>query len=135
VTITRAVNSALFIVVILEFVRTIVARKEAASQLRPFLVIGIISATRDILTVGAELSLAERTDAAGPHDDRSGSQRRGGWSRYRSLWSWYAGLPGWSGPERSPPASRRRISVTLVPASHRRRTDRRSSSTSPPHTP
>ena len=41
VTITRAVNSALFIVVVLE----------------PSLVIGIISATRDIRTVGAELSL------------------------------------------------------------------------------
>ena len=41
VTITRAVNSALFIVVVLE----------------PSLVIGIISATRDIRTVGAALSL------------------------------------------------------------------------------
>jgi uncharacterized membrane protein (DUF373 family) len=58
VTITRAVNSALFIVVILELVRTIVARLEGGGfQLQPFLVIGIISATRDILTVGAELSL------------------------------------------------------------------------------
>jgi hypothetical protein len=41
VTITRAVNSALFIVVVLQ----------------PSLVIGIISATRDIRTVGAALSL------------------------------------------------------------------------------
>lgn len=41
VTITRAVNSALFIVVVLE----------------PSLVIRIISATRDIRTVGAALSL------------------------------------------------------------------------------
>jgi len=58
VTITRAVNSALFIVVILELVRTIVARLEGGGfQLQPFLVIGIISATRDILTVGAELPL------------------------------------------------------------------------------
>jgi len=58
VTITRAVNSALFIVVVLELVRTIVARLEGGGfQLQPFLVIGIISATRDILTVGAELSL------------------------------------------------------------------------------
>jgi uncharacterized membrane protein (DUF373 family) len=58
VTITRAVNDALFIVVILELVRTIVARLEGGGfQLQPFLVIGIISATRDILTVGAELSL------------------------------------------------------------------------------
>ena len=58
VTITRAVNDALFIVVILELVRTIVARLEGGGfQLQPFLVIGIISATRDILSVGAELSL------------------------------------------------------------------------------
>lgn len=58
VTITRAVNSALFIVVVFELVRTIVARLEGGGfQLQPFLVIGIISATRDILTVGAELSL------------------------------------------------------------------------------
>jgi Phosphate-starvation-inducible E family len=42
----------------LELVRTIVARLEGGGfQLQPFLVIGIISATRDILTVGAELSL------------------------------------------------------------------------------
>jgi uncharacterized membrane protein (DUF373 family) len=58
VTVTRAVNSALFIVVVLELVRTIVVRLEGGGfQLQPFLVIGIISATRDILTVGAELSL------------------------------------------------------------------------------
>ena len=58
VTITRAVNSTLFIVVVLELVRTIVARLEGGGfQLQPSLVIGIISATRDILTVGAELSL------------------------------------------------------------------------------
>jgi hypothetical protein len=42
----------------LVLVRTIVARLEGGGfQLQPFLVIGIISATRDILTVGAELSL------------------------------------------------------------------------------
>ena len=46
-----AVNSALFIVVVLELVRTIVAGwKEGLPE--PFLVIGIISATRDIRTVG-----------------------------------------------------------------------------------
>src|SRR3984885_16226819 len=58
VTVTRAVNSVLFIVVVLELLRTIVSRLEGGGfQLQPFLVIGIISATRDILTVGAELSL------------------------------------------------------------------------------
>ena len=47
VTITRGVNDALFIVVILELVRTIIARLEGGGfQLQPFLVIGIISATR-----------------------------------------------------------------------------------------
>jgi Phosphate-starvation-inducible E family len=59
VTVTRAVNSALFTVVVLELIRTIVARLEGGGfHLQPFLVIGIISATRDILTVGAELSLS-----------------------------------------------------------------------------
>jgi hypothetical protein len=39
-------------------VRTIIARLERGGfQLQPFLVIGIISATRDIFTVAAELSL------------------------------------------------------------------------------
>ena len=85
VTITRAVNSALFVVVVLELVRTIVARLEGGGfQPQPFLVIGIILATRDIRTVGAELSLAGRVQAAraehaaGPHDDRTRRQRRGG---------------------------------------------------------
>jgi uncharacterized membrane protein (DUF373 family) len=66
VTITRAVNSALFIVVVLELMRTIVVRLEGGGfQLQPFLVIGIISATRDILSVGAELSLTgENTSLA-----------------------------------------------------------------------
>jgi uncharacterized membrane protein (DUF373 family) len=51
----------LFIVVVLELLRTIVGRLEGGGfQLQPFLVIGIISATQDILTVGAELSLAGR---------------------------------------------------------------------------
>lgn len=69
VTVTRAVNSVLFIVVILELLRTIVARLEGGGfQLQPFLVIGIISATRDILTVGAELSL---TGGGGPPLGRS----------------------------------------------------------------
>jgi uncharacterized membrane protein (DUF373 family) len=58
VVVTRAVNSVLFIVVVLELLRTIIGRLEGGGfQLQPFLVIGIISATRDILTVGAELSL------------------------------------------------------------------------------
>ena len=80
VTVTRAVNSVLFIVVVLELLRTIVSRLEGGGfQLQPFLVIGIISATRDILTVGAELSLAwPRRGAARPEHDRTGRQRRRG---------------------------------------------------------
>src|SRR6202035_1958116 len=67
VTATRAVNSVLFIVVVLELLRTIVARLEGGGfQLQPFLVIGIISATRDILTVGAELSLVGRQTPIAP---------------------------------------------------------------------
>jgi uncharacterized membrane protein (DUF373 family) len=58
VTITRAVNAVLFIVIVLELLRTIVARLDRGGfQLQPFLVIGITSATRPILTAGAELSL------------------------------------------------------------------------------
>lgn len=58
VTITRAVNGVLFIVIVLELLRTIVARLDGGGfQLQPFLVIGIISASRHILTVGAQLSL------------------------------------------------------------------------------
>ena len=58
VTITKAVNDVLFIVTVLELLRTIVSRLEGGGfQLQPFLVIRIISATRDIVTVGAELSL------------------------------------------------------------------------------
>ena len=62
------------IVVVLELLRTIVARLEGGGfQLQPFLVIGIISATRDILTVGAELSLGQVPVSA--HRDRTGRQR------------------------------------------------------------
>jgi uncharacterized membrane protein (DUF373 family) len=57
-TITRALNGVLFIVIALEVLRTIVVRFEGGGfQLQPFLVIGIISAVRHILTVGAQLSL------------------------------------------------------------------------------
>jgi uncharacterized membrane protein (DUF373 family) len=48
----------LFIVIVLELLRTVVARLDGGGfQLQPFLVIGIISASRHILTVGAQLSL------------------------------------------------------------------------------
>jgi hypothetical protein len=54
-------------------VRTIVARLEGGGfQVQPFLVIGIISATRDILTVGAELSLTGAQTPAASHHDGTG---------------------------------------------------------------
>lgn len=55
---TTAVNGVLFAIIVLEVMRTVVAHFESAGlQLQPFLIIGIISAVREILTVGARLSL------------------------------------------------------------------------------
>lgn len=61
---TSAVNSVLFAIIILEVMRTVIAHfDEGGLQLQPFLIIGIISAVREILTVGARLSLQ---GASGP---------------------------------------------------------------------
>jgi len=58
--VTGVVNGVLFVVIVLELLRTVLAHFENASfQLKPFLIIGIISVVRHILTVGAELSLRE----------------------------------------------------------------------------
>ncbi|MGH9225518.1 MAG: phosphate-starvation-inducible PsiE family protein [Acidimicrobiales bacterium] len=58
--VTRGVNGILFVVIVLELLRTILAHFEDDTfQLKPFLIIGIISSVRHILTVGAELSIAE----------------------------------------------------------------------------
>jgi uncharacterized membrane protein (DUF373 family) len=55
---TSAVNGVLFAIIVLEVMRTVVAHFETGGlQLQPFLIIGIISAVREILTVGARLSL------------------------------------------------------------------------------
>lgn len=52
-------NGVLFVVIVLELMSTVVAHFEHAGfQLQPFLVIGIISGVRHILTLGARLSLA-----------------------------------------------------------------------------
>jgi uncharacterized membrane protein (DUF373 family) len=52
-------NGVLFVVIVLELMSTVVAHFEHAGfQLQPFLIIGIISAVRHILTLGARLSLA-----------------------------------------------------------------------------
>jgi uncharacterized membrane protein (DUF373 family) len=53
--VTTAVNGVLFVVIVLEIFRTVVAHLEGGGfQLRPFLIIGIISAVRHVLLVGAQ---------------------------------------------------------------------------------
>lgn len=53
-TVTDAVSGVLFVVIVLEIFRTLVAHLEGGGfQLRPFLIIGVISAVRHILLVGA----------------------------------------------------------------------------------
>ena len=53
--ITAAINGVLFVVIVLEIYRTVVAHLEGGGfQLRPFLVIGIISAVRHILLIGTQ---------------------------------------------------------------------------------
>jgi uncharacterized membrane protein (DUF373 family) len=55
---TTAVNGVLFAIIVMEVMRTVVAHFDTGGlQLQPFLIIGIISAVREILTVGARLSL------------------------------------------------------------------------------
>lgn len=55
---TTAINGVLFAIIVLEVMRTVVAHFDKAGlQLQPFLIIGIISAVRGILSVGARLSL------------------------------------------------------------------------------
>jgi uncharacterized membrane protein (DUF373 family) len=55
---TTAVNGVLFAIIVVEVMRTVVAHFDKAGlQLQPFLIIGIISAVRGILTIGARLSL------------------------------------------------------------------------------
>jgi uncharacterized membrane protein (DUF373 family) len=70
VRITGVVNGVLFVIIIMEILRTVVAHFEREGfQLKPFLIIGIISAVRHILTVGAQTSLGadNRTDTAFNH--------------------------------------------------------------------
>jgi uncharacterized membrane protein (DUF373 family) len=56
--VTGAVNGVLFVIIVMEILRTVVAHfEEGGFQLKPFLIIGIISAVRHILTVGAQVSL------------------------------------------------------------------------------
>lgn len=58
--ITQVVNGVLFVVIILELLRTVLAHfQDSTFHLKPFLIIGIISVVRHILTVGAELSIRD----------------------------------------------------------------------------
>jgi uncharacterized membrane protein (DUF373 family) len=59
--VTAAVNGVLFVVIVLEIFRTVVAHLEGGGfQLRPFPIIGIISAVRHVLLVGAQ-SISNRS--------------------------------------------------------------------------
>lgn len=62
----QGVNDILFIVIILEILRTVISRfTDGVYQLDKFLVIGVIAAVRHILTVGASLTLeSSKSDSA-----------------------------------------------------------------------
>jgi uncharacterized membrane protein (DUF373 family) len=56
--VTDVTNGVLFVIIVLEILTTVVAHFDFGGfQLKPFLIIGIISAVRHILTVGAQESL------------------------------------------------------------------------------
>jgi uncharacterized membrane protein (DUF373 family) len=56
--IVDSINGVLLGIIVLELMTTVVAHFEHAGlQLKPFLIIGIISAVRHILTIGARLTL------------------------------------------------------------------------------
>jgi len=56
--VTNGINDVLFVVIVMELLRTVVGHIESSEfQLRPFLIIGIISTVRRILSVGIQLSL------------------------------------------------------------------------------
>lgn len=67
--VTNVINGLLFVVIVMELLRTVVAHFEFEGlQLKPFLIIGIISAVRHILTVGARESLGpNETELAFQH--------------------------------------------------------------------
>ena len=62
----QVINDILFIVIILEILRTVISRfTDGVYQLNKFLIIGVIAAVRHILTVGASLTLQTgKTDEA-----------------------------------------------------------------------
>ena len=55
----QGINDILFVVIILEIMRTVIVRfTDGIFQLDSFLIIGVIAAVRHILTVGASMTLA-----------------------------------------------------------------------------
>jgi uncharacterized membrane protein (DUF373 family) len=62
----QAINDILFVVIILEIMRTVIVRfTDGIFQLDSFLIIGVIAAVRHILTVGASVTLESgKTDQA-----------------------------------------------------------------------
>jgi uncharacterized membrane protein (DUF373 family) len=56
----QAVNDVLFIVIILEIARTVIARfRDGFYQLGRFLIIGVIASVRHLLSVGSSLTLSD----------------------------------------------------------------------------
>jgi len=57
----QGINDILFVVIILEIMRTVIVRfTDGIFQLENFLIIGVIAAVRHILTVGASLTMQEQ---------------------------------------------------------------------------
>jgi uncharacterized membrane protein (DUF373 family) len=66
VRVTSAINGVLFVIIVLELLRTVLAHFETSDlQLQPFLIIGVISSVRHILTIGARLTLQGEGTAEG----------------------------------------------------------------------
>ena len=66
VRVTAAINGVLFVIIVLELLRTVLAHFETSElQLQPFLIIGVISSVRHILTIGARLTLQGEGTAEG----------------------------------------------------------------------
>ncbi len=56
----NCINGVLFVIIVMELLHTVLAHFERGGfQLQPFLIIGIISAVRHILTIGARLTLTD----------------------------------------------------------------------------
>ena len=56
----QGINDVLFVIIILEIMRTVIVRfTDGIFQLDSFLIIGVIAAVRHILTVGASLTMQE----------------------------------------------------------------------------